>query len=32
VAGWVTRRRPGTPAAEAAERAGSATRQDGEQE
>ena len=32
VAGWVSRRRPGTPAAEAAERAEEAGRQDGEQE
>jgi bifunctional UDP-N-acetylglucosamine pyrophosphorylase/glucosamine-1-phosphate N-acetyltransferase len=32
VAGWVGRRRPGTPAAEAAERAEKAGRQDGEQE
>jgi bifunctional UDP-N-acetylglucosamine pyrophosphorylase / glucosamine-1-phosphate N-acetyltransferase len=32
VAGWVRRRRPGTPAAEAAERAEQAARQDGEQE
>ena len=31
VAGWVSRRRPGTPAAEAAERAEKAARQDGEQ-
>src|SRR3712207_8874862 len=31
VAGWVSRRRPGTPAAEAAERAEEAARQDGEQ-
>jgi bifunctional UDP-N-acetylglucosamine pyrophosphorylase / glucosamine-1-phosphate N-acetyltransferase len=32
VAGWVGRRRPGTPAAEAAARAEEAARQDGEQE